>query len=282
MINQYMGQTELLVTSASVKCHKLTNGHFHEAEARVVTEKELPILINGKHLATASVTPAMAREFIIGYLFGQGFIENIEELESIDVAGDAARVTVKDDRKLTQIMEKSDHRIVSGGGQTVFFNEMSLPRIASRITIARKEIFKAMNMVLEKARIYQETEGVHAAGLFTPEATPIYIIEDIGRHNTLDKVIGHALINEIDCKSTFLASTGRLASEMVTKICRAQIPVVATKTAITKAGLDIGQKCGLTIIGFVRDAGTRINTDMEVITIKEPGMKIYTNAQRIL
>ena len=62
-----------------------------------------------------------------------------------------------------------------------------------------------------------------------------------------------------------------MASEMVTKICRAGIPVVATKTAVTDKGLEIGKKCGLTIIGFVRDAGTKINTDMEVRVIKEAG-----------
>ncbi len=56
----------------------------------------------------------------------------------------------------------------------------------------------------------------------------------------------------------------------------------ATKTAATQSGLEIGKKCGITIIGFVRDTGARINTDMEVRTIIEPGMKIYTNAERIL
>jgi len=72
-----------------------------------------------------------------------------------------------------------------------------------------------------------------------------------------------------------------MASEMVAKICRAQIPVVATKTAVTRSGLEIGKRCGLTIIGFVRDTGTRIHTNMEVRTIIEPGMKIYTNPERI-
>jgi len=73
-----------------------------------------------------------------------------------------------------------------------------------------------------------------------------------------------------------------MASEMVAKICRAKIPVVATKTAVTSTGLEIGKTCGLTIIGFVRDVGTQINTDMEVRIITEPGMKIYTNAERIV
>jgi FdhD protein len=107
-------------------------------------------------------------------------------------------------------------------------------------------------------------------------------VEDIGRHNTLDKIIGFALLNKVDFSKTFLVSTGRMASEMVARICRCGIPVVATKTAVTDKGLDIGKKCGLTLIGFVRDAGTKIQTDMEVRVIKQAGMKIYSCAERVL
>ncbi|MFC1970445.1 formate dehydrogenase accessory sulfurtransferase FdhD [Chloroflexota bacterium] len=281
MSNYDPAPVNLAETTASVACRKLENSNFIEAEARVVMEKELSVYVNGEHLLTASITPAREKEFTIGYLFGQGFIDNIEELESINVEGDTAKVRLKDTRKISQRIRKTDYRIVSGGGKAVFLDEMSFSRIKNRMKIRSQEIYKAMNTVLAKADIYKETEGVHAAGLFTPEAIPIFIAEDIGRHNTLDKVIGYALINKIDCSNTLLASTGRMASEMVTKICRAHIPVVATKTAVTSTGLEIGQKYGLTIIGFVRDAGTRINTDMDIRTIIEPGIKIYTNAQRI-
>ena len=267
--------------SGSVACWKLTSGHFAKSEARVVIEKELPIFINGEHLVTASITPGMEREFVIGYLFGQGFIENMAELESVNTEGRAAEVMIKDARKLSQMANKTNRRVVSGGGQAVYFGETAFPGIHSDVKIGSKEIFRAMNTLFEKAGIYQETEGVHASGLFTPEAVSICIAEDIGRHNTLDKAIGYALMNSIDCRRTFLASTGRMASEMVTKICRAGIPVVATKTAVTREGLEIGRRCGLAIIGFVRDRGNRIHTDMAVRTITEPGMKIYTHAERI-
>ena len=129
--------------------------------------------------------------------------------------------------------------------------------------------------------LYAETEGVHAAGLFNTRASPICIVEDIGRHNTLDKIIGYALLHKIDCSRSFLVSTGRMASEMVTKICRCGIPIVATKTAVTDKGLEIGKKCGLTIIGFVRTVGTKINTDMDVRITQKNSMKIYCGAARI-
>jgi FdhD protein len=252
------------------------------ARETVVKETGISILINNQHHATVMISAIMEKEFITGYLFGQGLIDNIEELESINVEGNTARVTVKDTRRISQRIKKADYRIVSAGGVLAFPDSTGFPQIRTRVKISKKTIFKAMNTVFEKAEIYKATEGTHAAGLFTPEATPICIAEDIGRHNSLDKVIGYALINKIDFSNTFIVSTGRMASEMVTKICRARIPVVATKTAVTKSAIEIGERCGLTIIGFIRDTGTRLNTNMEARIITEPGMKIYTNPERIL
>ena len=268
-------------SSKLMECQKLADGKFSRAEVGVVIEKELPIFVNGEHLVTASIAPGLEREFVIGYLFGQGFINSVEEISSLEVDDNAAKVTLQDVARVSLSTGKTSYRIVSGGGRAAYSDETGLPKIKTCVKIGKKEIFRAISTLFEKAATYRETEGVHAAGLFTTEVGPVCIVEDIGRHNMLDKVIGYGLINNIDFGKTFLVSTGRMASEMVTKICRAGIPVVATKTAITDKGREIGRKCGLTIIGFVRDAGTRIHTDMEVRVIKEASMKIYTGAARI-
>ncbi len=265
-----------------IPCRKLSGGRFSPAEAGVIIEKELPVYVNGRHLFTASIAPAMKKEFVAGYLFGQGFINNVSDIEAISMENDGAKVILKNGKKASPGTMKASYRIVSGGGKMAYFDASTFPQINAEIRFNKKDIFKAMNTLFNKAALYRETEGVHAAGLFTPEASPICIVEDIGRHNTLDKAIGYALLNKIDCDNVFLVSTGRMASEMVTKICRAGIPLVATKTAVTDKGLEIGQRCGLTIIGFVRDVGTKINTDMEVRVIRKSKMKIYCGAGRVI
>jgi FdhD protein len=267
--------------SKTIDCRKLVDGQFSPAKVGVAIEQALPVYVNGVHLATASIAPGMGKEFVVGYLFGQGFIESIDDLLSVDIVNHAAQVTLKDSRKTSAGAGKTSYRIVSGGGRSAYAGESAIRKITSDIKIRQENIFRAMNTLFKNAGLYGETEGVHAAGLFTAAARPLCLVEDIGRHNTLDKVTGFALLHKIDCSRTFLVSTGRLASEMVTKVCRAGIPVVATKTAITDKGLEIGKRCGLTIIGFVRDAGTRINTDMDVRVIREAGMKIYAGASRI-
>jgi FdhD protein len=262
-------------------CRKLSGGRFTQAEVGVIIETPLPVYINNKHLFTASIAPGMEKEFVAGYLFGQGFINSVSDIESLKIENDGAKVIIKNDKQAFSVKSRAFFRIVSGGGKTAYFGTPSFREIHSNLKLDKKTIFQAMNTLFEKAEVYGETEGVHAAGLFTPETSPLCIVEDIGRHNTLDKAIGYALLNKVDCGNVFMVSTGRMASEMVTKICRAGIPLVATKTAVTDKGLEIGQKCGLTIIGFVRDIGTRIHTDMEVRVINKSEMKIYCGAERV-
>jgi len=277
-----MNKESSVAESKVIACRKLAGGRFSDTRVSVIIEKELLIYVNGAQLVTASVIPGMEREFVTGYLFSQGFINALEDLAAIEIEDKIAKATLKDADKVSPHTEKTSYRIVSGGGRAAYSDEITLSEIKSRIKIDKKAIFLAMNTLFEQAAMYRETEGVHAAGLFTTGAEPVCIVEDIGRHNTLDKLIGYGLINKIGFNDKILASTGRMASEMVTKICRAGIPVAATKTAATDKGLQIGRECGLTIIGFVRDAATKINTDMEVRIVKEAGMKVYTGAERVL
>lgn len=235
------------------------NAEAAKARERVVTELGLSIIINGEHFATAMITPMMEKEFVIGHLFGRGVIENIADIESITVKDNLAEVTLLKEEDKTKLP----------------------PEIHFDFKISREDIFDGVNAIL-KSKIYAETEAIHSAGLFKQGAEPICIAEDVGRHNAIDKVIGYALINKIDFRDTFAASTGRMVSDMVSKICRANIPIVATKTAVTKLGVEIGQRCGLTVIGFVRDKGMKVPTDTGERITTERGMKIYSNPQRIL
>lgn len=265
-------------TLRKIKVTKLSGGQFSMAEVSVIIERELPVYVNGIRLATASIAPGMVDEFVIGYLFGQGFIDKVEDIANFEMENG----TVLVDLKNTSLpIGKADYRIVSGGGRSAYFKESAMRKIESDLIIDKQTIFEAMNTLFQKASLYKETEGAHAAGLFNTNGEPICIIEDIGRHNTLDKLIGYVLLKKIDTSKVFLVSTGRMASEMVTKICRSGIPIAATKTAVTDKGLEIAKQCGLTLIGFVRDAGTKINTDMDVRTIKESIMKIYCGASRV-
>jgi len=264
--------------SVEMSCRQLQNGHFSASNPSVIVESDLSIILNGNHLATASLLPGLEEEFVTGYLFGQGFIKTPGEISSIVVGGGTAEVTLTD--STVPFPADTSYRIVSGGGRSAFTGDR-LPQIDSHLTLKKDTVFKAMNRLFDGGSVYKETEGAHAAGIFNAEAEPVCIIEDIGRHNCLDKAIGYALLHTVSLSDHFLVSTGRMASEMVAKLCRAGFPVAATKTAVTDRGRETALACGMTLIGFVRDTGMKIHTDMSVRIIQEPVMKIYTGDERI-
>jgi FdhD protein len=270
-----------LKTSRKMDGQQYSDGRMTQVKVSVVSEQEFPIYVNGRQLVTASITPNYLKEFAVGYLFGQGFINSVDEITSLEILNNTAHVTLKDRRKTLTDAAKTNYRIVSGGGKSAYFVEANLPETKSDVVVSKRTIFSAMNQLFRNAALYAETEGVHAAGLFNTRASPICMVEDVGRHNTLDKIIGYILLRKIDCSRLFLVSTGRMASEMVTKICRSGVPIVATKTAVTDKGLETGKKCGLTIVGFVRTVGSKINTDMSVKIPLKNSMKIYCGAARI-
>ena len=273
-----------VVTEASktFRVQELKEGKFTESAVSLVVEKELAVHVNGHHLATASLIPSMEKEFVVGYLFGQGFIKSAGEIETLDITDKGASAVLAGSDKASGRKKEASYRIVSGGGRTAYFESGTFPPIESGLRLERKEIFRAMNTLFEKAHLYNETRGVHAAALFDGKTNLLAVVEDIGRHNTLDKLIGYALLNRIDCSGVFMVSTGRMASEMVVKVCRAGIPLVATKTAVTDEGLRIAGEHGLTVIGFVRDEGSIMHTNMEIRVFREAQMKIYTGTERVL
>ena len=218
------------------------NTELTKSKERVVKEIGLSIFINKKHFTTAMMTPMMEKEFVIGHLFGQRVIENIEEIQSITIKDNVAEVVLPEIRN----------------------ERKGFPMIYSNLRVRREDIFDGVKAILE-SKVFVETEAIHSAGLFKRGIEPICIAEDIGRHNALDKVIGYGLTNDIDFGNAFVTSTGRQPAEMILRCCNANIPIIATKGVPTTLAVDIARKVGLTIVGLVRGNG----------------MTVYSNPARI-
>jgi len=226
----------------------------------VVKESSLTININGRHCFNiVTFLGKQEKELVAGHLFAQGVINRAEDIKSLTIKKHTADVILK--------------KNIAKPPTTV--------KINSTLKISKKDIFECVRAVL-KSDIFTETEAVHSAGLFLYGKEPVCIAEDIGRHHALDKVIGAALLQGVSLNDCLVASTGRMASEMIAKICRAGIPVIATKAAVTDRGVALAKKSGVTLIGFVREAGSKLNTDMSVRTFTESVMKIYSGAERVI
>jgi len=108
-----------------------------------------------------------------------------------------------------------------------------------------------------KASIYRQTGGVHASALYSKDGVELAFAEDVGRHNAMDKVIGVCAERDCEFGETFAVSTGRLSGDIVLKIARVGIPIVASISSVLSSGVEIAEATGVTLIGFVR--GNRMN-----------------------
>ena len=162
----------------------------------------------------------------------------------------------------------SSKTVLSGcGGDTSYLDPDRLPKIQSDMTTELSTINKIMKETLV-SDLHTRTGGIHIVGLFGPDGK-ICIMEDIGRHNALDKVIGYGLKHNVDFSRTIVTCSGRLSSEMVRKCLIANIPIIASRGATTTLAISMGEQSGLTIIGFVRSHKMNIYTSVERVKNQE-------------
>lgn len=250
------------------KCLRLDGASAKEATCPVVEETPLSIFINGRHFVTAMISPQMKKEFVTGHLFAERIVSRPQEIESLEIEGDVARVIVSHPMKA--IVPRRP--IVSGcGGIASFLDESKLPEIKSDLRIGRLQAQEAMGAI-SQSDVHIATGGVHSVGLFG-EKEPICIIEDIGRHNALDKAIGYALIqNQASSFSrTFVACTGRVSSDMALKCSVAGIPIIVSRGATTSLAISIAERTGQCIVGFLRGKRLSVYANRERFEIDRKG-----------
>ncbi len=249
----------------TVPCIKSDNGSMIPSSHDVVIEVPLSVFVDGRHALTAMISPVMLEEFVTGYLYTERIIRKLEDIDSLrieeKIAG-APSVSVLTKNPFSIML--SSKTVLSGcGGDTSYLDPDRLPKIQSDMTIELPTLNKIMKDTLV-SDLHTRTGGIHIVGLFGPDGK-ICIVEDIGRHNALDKVIGYGLKHNVDFSKTIVTCSGRLSSEMVRKCLIANIPIIASRGATTTLAISMGERSGLTIIGFVRG----------------PKMNIYTGVERI-
>jgi len=235
---------------------KVEGETFIPATHPVVEEMPLSVTVNGRHALTAMTSPTMLREFVVGYLYTERIVTEFHEIESIRIEGNTVSVLTKNPFAILT----SHKTVLSGcGGSTSFLDAGRLPEIASDLTLS-PEVIRAATKETLNSDLHRITGGIHLVGLFDGEGRAIRIAEDIGRHNALDRVVGHGLLEGIDFSRTFAVSSGRISSEMVRKCLVANIPVIVSRGATTTAAVEAAEAGGLTIVGFVRSRKMNIYT----------------------
>jgi FdhD protein len=136
--------------------------------------------------------------------------------------------------------------------------------IASKMKLSADNIFNMMKEFQQRSEVFRATGGVHSAALCDGNRIMLFS-EDIGRHNAIDKIFGHCLLNNIPTEEHAIMTSGRVSSEILFKVLKRNIPIILSKSAPTASGVKLANDAGITLVGFVR--GKRMN--------------IYTNDWRV-
>ena len=215
----------------------------------VAIETPFNVALNDETIGASMVLPSGLEEFGVGFLFGQGYIENRNQVKEVYVCPEG-RINVYADVHVT---EPKEIIITSGCGGTGKISKEMLEGAfeePAECTITLDEIEKFVLQVLHYSDLGLKTHCIHACG-FWSEGKLAAFYEDVGRHNAVDKIIGAILLGKISPKGA-IYTTGRLTSDMVLKCARIGIPLVMSRTAPSSLGLAIARRAGVTLAAYVR------------------------------
>jgi len=224
-------------------------------EARVVVEKPLTLFLNRQEIVTMMTIGDHPDWLAVGYLKNQHMLRDDDRITGIDHDDDLGVVVVRTERE-TDYEEKLQKKVrTSGCAQgTVFgdlmenFDEISLSPTARLKTSWLYSLTKAINTM---PSLYLSAGAIHGCVLCEQDQVLLYM-EDVGRHNAVDKIAGYMLLNNIAPADKIFYTTGRLTSEMVIKCVQMGIPILVSRSGFTAWGVDLARQAGLTLIGRAR------------------------------
>ena len=231
----------------------------------IPAELFLTIVLNNNAISIISCSPHNLIELTIGYLINNGYIEKYSDVNIINFCQDFlnkkksgtilnAQVDVNANCKINNLSDLKYPKFISSacGSMDEFVLEKRLNRIKSDIKISPEVIFKLNLETVKQQKYKKELGGLHSAALFDKDGKFLDLMEDIGRHNCIDKITGYMLINNIEFSDKIIFTTGRLSLDVIYKICRMSVPIIVTNSSITHSAVRLAKKMNLTAIGYAR------------------------------
>jgi FdhD protein len=255
--------------------YPVTYTGYYDAECRPVrgvvpVEETITLHINGQPLVRLMCTPTRLEELALGFLFNEGLIEGVGEMNEVKVLElrDGSRWL---DVWLDHDIETPKLRTITSGcsGGTTFGSVADAHRqVESNLRITPQQVTHLMQELSRNAAIYKRAGGLHVAALADGEHL-ICVAEDVGRHNALDKIAGICLRQGQSMQDCVLLTSGRISSEMVSRAARMEVPIVISPTSPTSLSVQLAQAWSITLIGYTRRRSFRVYAGEERVIAPE-------------
>lgn len=202
-------------------------------------ERPTTIYLNDEEWLTVQTTPIHLHDWVIGYLCGEGVVDDPTEID---------RLVVEEERGLIWVDLPNRRQRA----------ELELEPVAHTLHLSDGQLLEWMREMLDSAPLYRETGGIHVAMAVRADTGEKIIREDIGRHNAVDKVIGAARKAGWPADQVAVLTSGRISYEMCTRLARFGASVGVSRTAATDQAYDLAMKLGIELVGYVRSAASLI------------------------
>ncbi len=260
------------MSTTGIKLHRVDLEHevITERDDTVATDEAVCIFVNGEYFRTLIATPTMIEELVVGHLMGEGIIDSLGDLKAVEVEPLKVHVELREDVDLDLLnMSKVDLITTACGSLStpIYGNQLSSLKITSDIKLEAEKIWGLVRELNLRSEIHKKTGGTHSAMLCSFEGEVLSFAEDVGRHNAVDKVIGAGILGKVDLGEYVLISSGRQSSEIVLKVARSGIPIIASVAGPLRSGIGIADATGITLICFVRGRRMNIYTHHERISV---------------
>jgi FdhD protein len=225
----------------------------------------LTISLNGCDIVLISCSPAGLIELTIGYLANNNYIKDYSDINLLKICShDINKIISRNDLALRievitgsgkkMIKAKDSPKFISSGCGNIddLISEKGLNKIKSNIKVKSGTVLKLNKATINRQKYKKELGGLHSAALFDNCGNLLNMAEDIGRHNCIDKIAGHMLINKLIPRDKIIFTTGRLSIDLAYKICRMQVPVIVTNSSVSFSAVALAKKMCLTSIGYAR------------------------------
>lgn len=233
------------------------NEHGDEVPTEIAGENPLTIYVDKCEIVTLMTLGAAPEALTIGWLRNQRLVDSLDEIASVQVDWEVDAVSVTTRNGLKNAEEKLSTRTVTTGcGQGTMFGdlmeEIDRLQLSADRRFTQGQLYALMAEVRAYDSVYKQAGAVHGCALAqtTPNGCEILMfVEDVGRHNAVDAIAGQMWLDGLDGGDKVFYTTGRLTSEMVIKTAQMGIPVLVSRSGLTRMGWDIANQVGMTMIG---------------------------------
>ena len=260
-----------------LQVRKWSAGRWTDAPDAVVTEEPLQLMLQGKPLSVVMRTPGQDIELCVGLMFSEGIVRSLDEVRLIRISAEAGEIEegIRFEADLVESNQvdmhlagaprrKPERSMLSSSAcgvcGTLLIEDLrrDLAALPDGLEVEASMLPGLVDRLREGQGVFERTGGLHAAGLFSADGKLLYLREDIGRHNAVDKVVGRALLDgALPAATSVLVVSGRAGYEIVQKSISAGIPVLAAVGAPSSLAVALAREFNQTLIGFLR--GDRFN-----------------------